>query len=160
MKKAVFAILAMVACAIFPGNLAYGWHLEGRVQCPNGSTFKDVTILLSGSNCNGPFSGSASTDSEGYYVIVLPVCDGSYTASIDASTLPADATVTPSGPTSFTINDLNLTATINWSVNSAVCQQAACWFTGGGAKIDPLLDIYCAHCSSKPNGKNAELAFG
>ena len=62
---------------MFPGNLAYGWHLEGRVQCPNGSTFKDVTILLSGSNCNGPFSGSASTDSEGYYVIVLPVCDGS-----------------------------------------------------------------------------------
>jgi len=134
--------------------------LTGQVKCPNGSTFKDVVITITGTSCLGSFSDGASTDSDGLYVITLPDCDGSYTATLDVTSLPPNATLVSPASVSFSTTTASDSFVADWEIGGAVCEQAACWFTGGGAKIDQLLGIPCAHCQSKPNGKTPDLAFG
>ena len=117
------------------------WDIEGFVRCPNQTIFQGVVISVSGTSCDGPFSSSGETDGNGQYAISLPECPGTYTAIIDLSTLPADATLVSPGTVDFAITDQAIQAFVDWTVDSSVCGQGLCWFTGGGMKIDNLLNI-------------------
>jgi hypothetical protein len=140
--KAVFLSVFVLVMAVGTAN---AWHVSGQVICPNGSAFFDVKITVTGTRCDGSaFSRSAFTDAAGGYLIGLPSCPGSFTISINMADLPADAVVVSpaGGSTTFSTTSSDNVKVVNFVVDSAECEpQAACWFTGGGAKIDPLLGI-------------------
>ena len=160
MKRIKSIALAAVTCAVLSGATAYACHLEGEVTCPNGIPFKDVIVWVSGTSSEGAFEAYGVTDSEGHYIVYVGLV-GTYTASLDPTTLPSDATiVSPGASVSFEIQDVNIdTPVINWVVNSpSLCESGgACWFTGGGAKIDQLIGIPVA---TKGNGKSPLHSFG
>lgn len=89
---------------------ANAWHVAGRVACPDSTPFVNVTLSVSGNNnCDPGVFGpvTTQTDGDGKYQVDLPdPCDGTYTVSLVASSLPADAKfVNPaSGSITFTIN--------------------------------------------------------
>ena len=133
---------------------ARAWHLSGQVKCVNGSTFNNVIVKVNGLSCLGAFAGEASTDSEGLYYMDLPDCDGSFIATIDANSLPLDATITSpaTGTAVFDTSgatEADKSEVVDWLIDSAVCGQAACWFTGGGTKIDSILRIPVAEKGTK-----------
>jgi len=142
-SKSIFSIgLVLLMCI----TTAKGWHLSGQVKCPNGFTFGGVIIVVTGSSCEGPFNAFDVTGPDGLYEIRLPDCDGAFTATLDVNTLPAGASVTspPGGSASFVTTTADDSEVIDWEINSAVCEQGSCWFTGGGAKIDNILGVAAA----------------
>ena len=144
MKRLNKSLLCVLS--VFLSTLAANaWQVSGQVRCPNGVTFKGVTINVSGTACNGAFSSSDTTDADGLYVIALPDCDGTFTATLDVSTLPANATLVGSASVTFSTTDANREFVANWEIGGAVCQMGACWFTGGGAKVDPLIGLPAGH---------------
>jgi hypothetical protein len=50
--------------------------------------------------------------------------------------------------------------TMDWSLTGTFCAQGRCWFTGGGALIDPLLGIPVADIQVKNNSKTPDSSFG
>jgi len=142
--KTIKAALLCVVPAFLAVTSANAWHLSGQVTCPNGTGFPNVTINISGTNCDGTFNESTSTDSAGQYVIALTDCDGAYTATLDVSTLPANASLVGSATVSFTTTADNNSFVADFEIGGAVC-GGVCWFTGGGAKIDPLIGLPAGH---------------
>jgi len=134
-------LAAIGICALALVGTANAWHVSGQVRCPNGLPFFDIRISVSGTRCDGtPFYREGFTDAGGAYLISLPSCDSSFTLIIDIGDLPADATIASpaGGVANFTTSASDPSEVVDFIVNSAVCTPAACWFTGGGAKIDPL----------------------
>ncbi|HYT59409.1 MAG TPA: hypothetical protein VEL06_04525 [Haliangiales bacterium] len=157
MKRRILSTLAVLACMAVSGGTAYAWNVSGNVSCPNGNIFKNVIINVAGPGCN--FTGSGVTDSEGNYLVELPECAGTYTATIDISSLPNGATVTSPTSVDFVITDTDFIATVNFEIGGDAC-AGVCWFTGGGAKIDQLLGLPAAHRQTKSTGGTPDLAFG
>lgn len=152
MKKNTIIALSVLALTVVCGPAVYGWHLDGQVRCPNGLTLKDVVVRVAGVSELGAFADFGVTDADGMYYVQLPDLPGTFTAMLDKSTLPADATIVSPGETvTFTTSDAEPSFTINWVFNSAICGQGGCWFTGGGAKLDPLIDIRVAVKGTKNN---------
>ncbi len=144
MKRLTASLLC--ALPVFLSSLtANAWHVGGQVKCPNGLTFNNVTINISGTSCDGPFSVTTSTDSDGLYLISLPDCDGTYTASLDVSTLPANASLVSPASVTFSTSVASDSFVADWEIGGAACESGACWFTGGGAKTDPLIGIPVGH---------------
>jgi hypothetical protein len=159
LKIMSLGLLALATTAL----VANAWHVDGYVRCPNGTVFKGVTVKVTGtSTCNAAFADSAQTDGNGYYMIYLPDCPGEFTVTLDAATLPADASVlTPVGGTASVVTtDSKYSETVNWDLDTISCATAVCWFTGGGAKMDALLSLKAATRESKVNGRNTDQAFG
>lgn len=146
MKRIQLIALAAAACGALSASTAYAWHLQGLVTCPNGGPLGGVWVRVVGTSESGPFDITAETGDDGSYFVGLDSTPGTYNAAIDPSTLPSDATVSsPSQPVAFSINNENdYIVTIDWVVDSPSVCGDACWFTGGGAKIDPLIDIHVA----------------
>jgi hypothetical protein len=130
---------ALLMCAA-TGN---AWHLTGKVQCPGAFALPGVVVNATGTSCEGPFSASAATGPDGSYEIKLPDCDGSFTATLDISTLPAGSSVTSPalGSASFVTTFDDDSEVVDFEIGGIACSQGACWFTGGGAKIDPLIGL-------------------
>jgi len=141
--KHIRSLAAILVACLVSASTASAWHLSGQVKCPNGVTFKNVKIDITGVSCDGPFSDNAYTDGDGNYVITLPDCDGTYTTKLDASTLPAGSSViSPAGGTASFVTTVNDDSeVVDWIIDSPVCNSGACWFTGGGTKRDPLIDV-------------------
>jgi hypothetical protein len=135
--------LALLVCV----GTANAWHLTGYVRCPDGTGFPGIVIDLVGTSCDGPYSRSATTYSDGFYEFRLPDCDGSFTATLDTSTLPPGAFVTSpaGGSASFVTTVADDSEVIDWEIGGSPCPPGACWFTGGGAKVDPLLGVPAGH---------------
>jgi len=147
MRNRLKAACASTAFMLLGGATVNAWHLEGYVVCDgNGSGAIDVgdtplegvVVTVNGSSISQPsFSGSDSTDSNGYYFIRLPDDDGTFTATL---TLPSGASfVLPAGGTyAFSTDPLNFKFRSDWLLNSPFCQESKCWLTGGGAKFSPI----------------------
>ncbi len=130
---------------LLAGANAFANNGNGLVLCdtqPNGvvdefdTPLEGVGVLFSG-------QGSTITDTNGYYYFKLPAGVATYDVSLDAATLPSDATIVSpvGGIGSFTTND-QYTVPVDFLIDSASCQkppQAGCWMTGGGVKFEPLV---------------------
>jgi hypothetical protein len=126
------------------------WHVGGKIRCPDLSGIEGAVVIVTGNSTEGPFSGSGATDALGEYDIDLPDVPGSYTATIDGSSLPAGSFVVGPASVSFNVTEQNAWPYIPWTLDGAICSDtppppppppSACWFTGGGAKIDQLLNM-------------------
>ena len=149
MKSKILIALSALAAMVMTSSQVQAWDVSGCILCPNGVPYQNVTVTVTGTNCNGSFSSSGMTGSGGCYQIVLPQCCGSYMACIDTAALPADATVTGSACVSFTVCDTSMFATVNWEVNSSGCGQ------GCPACVDPQLGLgAAAGCTVLELGRN------
>ncbi len=138
-------------------------HITGNVACTGGLGIEGVIVDVVGTNdCVGPVSLMATTDAAGNYAVDFGWCDGTYLVTLEAASLPSDAVVSPPGPVVVTLNTSTgpIDAIVNFTVDTAACNGGMCWLTGGGAKIDPLLDIPVAHAKSKSSIKTPDIAFG
>jgi len=126
MKRIVSALVAL-AGLVLSGGTACAWHVEGTVLCVSGAPFNNITISVTGTyNCGSgdvAFSQTATADSTGFYTVDLPACAGSFTACVDTSALPSDATLSSAACVSFSTTSANQSATVSWTVTSSVCQQ-------------------------------------
>ncbi|HXI70964.1 MAG TPA: hypothetical protein VNN22_11475 [Verrucomicrobiae bacterium] len=119
--------LGLAAWTVCVSQTGYAWQVEGTVLCPNAGAFSGATISVTGTNvCEGAFSGSATTDATGHYLLVLPECAGSYTACLDATTLPGDATIVGAACQNFSVISGNNEVTVNWTVESTTICGAPC----------------------------------
>ena len=143
--KLTLGLTALVLSALS----AQAWQVSGEVKCPNGITFKGVVIDVTGTTPSGPFSSSATTDSAGSYIIGLPESDGSYVATINAATLPPGATVDSATSVSFDITGSDFEKIADFTIGGTPCGLGACWFTGGGTRIDQILGIPVAEKGQK-----------
>jgi hypothetical protein len=66
----------------------------------------------------------------------LPETPATYTICIDPTTLPAGATVVGGNCTTFSVDDANRFADVNFELQGAFCEvtppPGRCWLTGGG----------------------------
>lgn len=143
--KITFGVTALIMSALS----AQAWQVTGQVRCPNGVTFKDVVINVTGTTPSGAFSTSAATDAEGLYFIALPESDGSYVATINPATLPQDATVASPLSVAFNITGSDFEKVASWEIGGVACDRGVCWFTGGGTRIDTILGIPVAEKGQK-----------
>src|SRR5688572_7010006 len=131
------SLLTLLLCAA----TANAWHVRGQVRCPDGAAFDGVVITVTGSTCVGVFTDVATTSLGGLYIISLPDCPATYTLTLDPNTLPPGGTVADTSVT-FVVTEDQTSQVIDWEVSGTPCEQAGkCWFTGGGAKIDPLIGL-------------------
>jgi hypothetical protein len=148
--KRTLKLFSAALATLLAVTAAQAHYLTGTIVCTNGLAFPNVTVNVTGTNCNGAFSGSAVTDATGTYFIAFPLCDGTYTATVDAGTLPPDAVLSTSSQTTFSLDDVNVAYGLYFTVDSTVCNppspNGACWLTSGGAKVQV--------------GRTPEIAFG
>lgn len=136
----VLSGLMLICCS----TAANAWHLSGLTMCDVNQNksfdagdvpFPGLTVKIASSS-NVEFSGF--TGSNGYYNIPLPDAEDNYTASLDLSSLPPDATlVQPVGNAyAFNLTTSAPYTSRDFLIDSPSCRQLArCWFTGGGVKF-------------------------
>ena len=81
------------------------WHLNGKVTCPDRSAIEGAIVNVSGTTAAGAYSASGVTDALGEYEVALPDNPGTFTATLDTSSLPAGSFVVGAGSVSFTTTD-------------------------------------------------------
>lgn len=145
-------VLCIVAAGMLAASPALACHLDGYVRCDSNGNGEldgqDLPIpgaLVLVTNLAGTYTASAVADEDGYYYVPLSDVADAYTATLDPSTLPADAVVLipPGGVLSFN-TDLSSSVRSDWLVASETCQEGKCWLTGGGTVWDRLLNRYVA----------------
>jgi hypothetical protein len=139
-------------------SAALAWHFDGYVRCDGNKNGEldgqDIGLANVGvhvENLAGTFSVTAITDSEGYFTTGLQNFDDSYVATIDMSTVPADAVVLlpAGGQSNFSTDAANDSFRQDWLIQSATCQPGECWMTGGGTKLDSVTGTYLAEKGTK-----------
>lgn len=146
-RKPLMCLLALTLSAAS----ANAWHLIGRVKCPDQLVLEGAVVSVTGSTALGAFAGSAATDAAGNYTINLPDAVGTFIAVLDENSLPEGTSVIGSASVPFETTATDTSRRVDFAVDN--CQETppppppalACWFTGGGAKIDQLLGIPAAH---------------
>ena len=108
------------------GMTAYACEIQIRVACPNDRAAAGVKVTVAG-------VGSVTTDSLGVATIDVPDF-GTYTVSVDTSTLPAGATLNPAQQKIKVLN--NATPVAEFELGGNFCSTppppGQCWLTGGG----------------------------
>ncbi len=139
-----------IICLISAGLSAastYGWSLVGRVKCPDNVVVEGAVVLVSGSTAAGPFNSSGTSDASGNYFVDLPDLPGSFVATLDQTSLPSGETVVGGASVPFETTPADTSRRVDWTLEN--CGDTpppprACWFTGGGGKIDSILGIPAA----------------
>ena len=108
------------------GMTAYACEIQIRVACPNDRAAEGVKVTVAG-------VGSAMTDNLGIATIDVPDF-GTYTVSVDPSTLPAGATLNPTQQKIKVLNNATPVALFELGGDfcSVPCTPGQCWLTGGG----------------------------
>ena len=142
MKKLVLSIFAATILAAGFASSAMAWTLCGHVLCDgNGQPLAGIVVQVTSNNPS--FTGSAVSDDQGAYCIVLPDGNATYVTSLllyNGETVASPA----SGSATFSLDDAHPNFTQDWSLITATCgsrELGACWLTGGGAKFSPLAGI-------------------
>src|SRR5512143_4246079 len=130
---------------------AFACHVEGHVYCDGTALpLQCVVVRAVSTDPGAPFTGTATTDADGYYYLVLPNAVGQYHVTIDLG--PSESVVTPVAG----FYDIQVTAppqgfVEDWEIASPSCAQEGCWLTGGGAKFSQITDTYLAETGKKHN---------
>jgi hypothetical protein len=157
MKK-LYVILGVVVSLCLGTTTTWAWSLNGYVRCDgnkNGNLDgQDLPILgaiVHVQNLAGTFSATGTSVDDGNYTVELQDFPDSYIATIDASSLPADAVIVipAGGSLSFSVDDITPSQSQDWLVQSATCKPGQCWLTGGGTKYDNLTKTYLAEKGTK-----------
>ena len=136
----LFVSLIATALSAVPSEAA--WSLKGRVHCPGGQGYENVSIEITGKSCSGDFSFTATTDSLGNYALDLPNCPGAYNACIVPATLPPGSTVVSPVCVAFTTDASDNDIDINWIVESSLC--------GSGSTCPRTQGYWKTHASAWP----------
>jgi len=129
---------------------AYAWHVEGRVYCrANGLPIGGVIVRVT--EVGGPFTGSGTTDSTGFYSFSLPDVPGTFEATLDLSGVGGGTIVSPGQTVIFSTTDQDPIKTIDWVVDSPSCGELRCWLTGGGAKFSTITGTNLAEHGPQQN---------
>jgi hypothetical protein len=145
--KRVSRVLAVLAVLLFAGaSAAQAYHINGYVKCDSIPVANAVVTYQW-----GPFSGSVTTDSTGYYVIDFIGWGGTgdVTLILQTTNLPPGSTfVSPlDGKDVLTIPEGQY-ATDNVNFLLGNC-EGKCWMTGGGQKIEPITGLALAERGPK-----------
>ena len=120
--KISVSLVALVLSAV----TASACILTIRVACPNDTTRSGIRVCVAGVDC-------ALTDDIGVATIQVPQFD-TYTVCVDASTLPAGATLSPLCQKVKVASDAP--PLIEFDLGGSFCSVAPppgpCWLTGGG----------------------------
>jgi hypothetical protein len=150
-KKTMFCLMIFltVAISLMGIGTANAWHAEGHIYCDaNENGVIDSTDLpmenvgVTVKNIADSFTSTDFTAVDGSYDIGLLDTPDSYVETLDASTLPPDATyvIPSSGQNLFQTTNTAVNVQ-DWLINSSSCRQVAgCRVTGGGnatAGINP-----------------------
>jgi hypothetical protein len=119
-------MMCSLLVAALTGVTAYACEIQIRVACPNDRAAAGVKVTVAG-------VGSTTTDSLGIATIDVPDF-GTYTVSVDPSTLPAGATLNPLQQKVKVLNNATPVALFELGGDfcSEPCIQGQCWLTGGG----------------------------
>lgn len=146
----------------------YAWHKSGKVFCDSNLSgvvdegdipVADVVVVVKGLN---GFQASATTDANGAFYITLLDVPATYTAYLDKSTLPKGTTAVAPDPETFetTRSEVSFDNN-NFLIQNPGCVPNLCWFTGGGAYIDPISGQASAIIQKKNIGRGtADYSFG
>ncbi len=151
MKRIVIATLAAAVLTASLAASALAWRVCGRVTCEGeGSTLSGIVIEASSTDSAG-FVHAAVTDANGAYCIVLPDKSGEY--RLVPLLYSGETVVSPaSGAYLFAASDSVTDFTRDWVIATTTCAtKGACWFTGGGAKFQPICGIGVAECGKLHN---------
>jgi hypothetical protein len=122
--KMVMSGLFAVALA---GLTAKACPVQIRVACPNDRAASGVEVCIDGVGC-------ATTDELGIATIEVPLLGETYNVSVNASTLPAGATLSPTAQKIKVINDAP--PVVEFALGGDFCSTppppGPCWLTGGG----------------------------
>jgi hypothetical protein len=127
--------------------MAQAWHLAGCVYCDanhNGVIDAEDTPLVGAQvvvrNTAGTFVGVDDTGNGGCYYVRLPDVADSYTATIDAGTLPPGAVIVSPASGQY---DFTLESVTRWLDDADFLVECGprpqgCWLTAGGVKFSPI----------------------
>ena len=106
---------------------ASAWNVSGVVSCPAGNSAAGIVVSVAG-------VGSTTTVADGAFLLELPDTPATYAIWVDTNSLPAGATV--SGMTTFSVDNNNEFASVNFTLDGPFCTPppptGSCWLTGGG----------------------------
>ena len=160
MARRMTTFVSALAFAVFAWSAAYAWHAQGLVVCDsNANGLVDNpgdlpldNVLVKVVNTAGTFMGTDITHSGGQFLIALLDTPDSYTLSLDAGTLPADAVILlpAGGQFSFTTSDSAQLFTGDFLIKSSICAPPSlCWMTGGGVKFETITRTWNAQSGPK-----------
>ncbi len=123
-----FKLLICGALALGLSAMTAGaWNVFGVVSCPNGTTAAGIVVGING-------VGSTTTDGNGAYSLDLPETATTYSICVDASSLPAGATV--GGCKDFSVDANVSIVEVDFTLGGSFCTppppSGPCWLTGGG----------------------------
>jgi hypothetical protein len=156
MRQGFRIFIVTVALLGLSAGAAQAWNVHGRVICAQLSIpLNGVSVTVSAQGQ----SATTTTDADGFYTFDLDLAFSpaqtprSYSLSLDAPSLPADAFITvPQGGTyTFATTADNSEFQLDFVVSTANCTPSGCWMTGGGQRIDPILKIPVAEKGTKDN---------
>lgn len=155
--RIVKTLIGSLALAALWSTGALAWELRGYVHCDGNKNgvLDGQDIVLSGVVVNvvgaDGYTNSGTTNSEGFYIVVLEDFPNSYQATLDPASLPADANIVEpaGGHLDFATTDVDFIIHADWLVQSNTCQPGNCWLTGGGTKWDTIVNAYLAERGNK-----------
>jgi hypothetical protein len=147
-------LLAVLTIALMGAGVAKACpSLVGYVACDtdqngvyNVADTPLANVVVNVANLAGTWHGSAVTDADGYYALLLQCTADTYRATLDPATLPSDAQylIPASGEFIFEPPANFDDTRRDWLIDSANCQLGKCWLTGGGAKLEPIIGLKLA----------------
>jgi len=128
---------------------AFACHVEGHVYCDGTALpLQGVVVRAVSTDPGAPFTGTATTDIDGFYYLVLPTAVGQYHLTIDLG--PSETVVSPAaGFYDLQVVTVPTEFVRDWVIASPSCAQEGCWLTGGGAKFSQITDTYLAETNRK-----------
>jgi hypothetical protein len=130
-------------CALAGGTILWAasvwacvWQLDGHVTCAGtGQPLAGVEVRVISTDTEH-FDGTAITDENGFYSLVLEQNAACYRATVVLGS--SESVAAPaSGLVDFCLNEPPGPTIQDWVISSPSC-QGACWLTAGGAKFCPI----------------------
>ena len=151
MKRLMTA--AAVLLLLLGASVAQACYLNGHILCDGtGTALPGITVQVTSTDGAG-FTGTATPDPWGYYIIILPEVPGCYRASLVLGA--GESVVSPAGGFFDFCSTGTEGFTQDWLVESPTCGNVtgACWLTGGGAKFSSLTGTYLGQSGRTKLGK-------
>ncbi len=144
--------LSVMLLSLTAANAAFAWHIDGHIYCGGtGLPLGGVSVQVTSTDGAG-FTGTATTDDNGYYFIALPEVPGCY--SISALVSGSESVIAPVGnAVAFCADDANSVFSQDYDISSPACANEGCWLTGGGAKFSIVTDTYLGQSNTLKKAK-------